>query len=158
MTVSTGSVVGSAGGLCHLGVETVLVLHQALHVAGIGVLVAGQGNVLLTGEDILNLLDVHGVGAAVILADDGSGNACSLTGADALGDQVDVVDGDGVRRDVAAGSQNVLDLLGKNGAVGDLDGCIVVESVNGAVPCDAVIILLGECQSLAPMTCSPTMR
>ena len=109
-----------------LGVETVLVLYQAVGVSLRRVRVPGKRNVLLSGEYVLHAPDIYGVGGGACSYRDRCRNARCLASAYALRDQVDVVDSDLVRRDVATGRKQVVHLLGEYGPVGDLYRRVVV--------------------------------
>ena len=144
VAVSTGGILGRNGSLGGFGVETVFVGLQIFGVASVGVGVPGQGNVLLGGQYVLDLGDVQRVGAAAVHDGYRGCYTGGLAGTHALGDQIHIVDGHPVSGYVTARSQEIFHLLGQNGAVGNLDGGIVVERVHRAVPGNAIVVLLGE--------------
>jgi len=127
-----------------LGVEALLPLLVAFLVACVCVAVSRKRNVLLAGEDVLYLADVYIPCCGAVCYSNCCCNTCCLACANALRDQVYIVYGYLVRGDVAARSQDVVYLLRQYGAVGDLYWSVVVKGVDGGVPCDNVVVLLGE--------------
>lgn len=106
-----------------LGVEAVLFLLHQLLIALIDrkkLFVSRQWNILFH-QDILNSPDIHTTQAGALRKRHRRGYAGGLASTNALGDQIQPVDGHIIRRNMSAGAQQAFHLLRNNGPVGDLD-------------------------------------
>ena len=127
-----------------LGIKTVFMINNILHVGRIRIWVAGQRDILIACQNILNLLDVDLMRSGSICNGNGSSYTCGLTGADTLRNQIDIVDPNFISRDMASGAKQILGLFGQNRTVRNLDGAVIVDKADGRMPCDNILMLFRE--------------
>ena len=96
-----------AGFFRKLGVKSVLMLLNALHIGRIDTLIPRQRHILVD-EDVLYLINVNIAHLRAVANRHGSGNAGSLSGTNALRYEIEPVDSNVVRRQVTSRTEDDL--------------------------------------------------
>ena len=100
--------VALGGKLCKVCIQSVLMLFTKRCIGRISMRIPGKRHILLSCQDILHTTDIHSPYGRAVLNRDGCCDACCLSGADTLRDQVQPVDGNIIRREMPSRAEQSL--------------------------------------------------